>query len=164
MKKKKIFSTEILQKLVAAAGCSWAMTSSRLPIILSLPAKLSAFNSTFWLLNNPFFSFALGSKRKIETRQCTMQLFIEIGEVQNFEKQRPSFYSILFQIKTLRRLRENNFFYICQKCVIFCQTTWCGCQVNLKFCTEGNYIVLKKHVKIIFLHEAHNMVKMGSEI
>ena len=51
--KKKIFSTEILQKLVAAAGCSWAMTSSRLPIILSLPTKLSAFNSTFWILGKP---------------------------------------------------------------------------------------------------------------
>ena len=36
------------------------------------------------------------------------------------------------------------FFNICQKCVIWSQKTCCGCQGNLKFCTDANYVVLKK--------------------
>ena len=33
---------------------------------------------------------------------------------------------------------------ICQKCVIWRQKTCCWCQGNLKFCTDANYVVLKK--------------------
>ena len=34
--------------------------------------------------------------------------------------------------------------HICQKCVICCQKTWRGCQVNLKFSTQANYLMPRK--------------------
>ena len=40
--------------------------------------------------------------------------------------------------------------HICQKCVICCQKTWCWCQVNLKFCTQANYLMPRKNPQNYF--------------
>ena len=85
----------------------------------------------------------------------------------------PSVCSIVIQILKFPFWLVNNSsniegkifsLYICQKCVICCQKTWCWCQVNLKFCTQANYLMPRKNLKITFLPEAPNMVKMESEI
>ena len=64
-----------------------------------------------------------------------------------------SFNSILFQILKFQFWLVKNstkfegkilFLNICQKCVIWRQKTCCWCQRNLKFCTDANYVVLKK--------------------
>ena len=39
---------------------------------------------------------------------------------------------------------KNIFLHICQICVIWSQKTCCGCGRNFKFCTDANYVVLKK--------------------
>ena len=35
-------------------------------------------------------------------------------------------------------------FHICRKYVTCCQKTWRGCQVNLKFCKQSNYVMPRK--------------------
>ena len=62
-------------------------------------------------------------------------------------------HSILFQIlkfqlwlvKTVKKVERKIFFLnLRQRCVIWCQKTWWRCQWSLKFCTDVNYVVLKK--------------------
>ena len=74
-------------------------------------------------------------------------------EIQKFGKVKAQFslnfvpnlkISVLTGKKLYKIWGKNIFLNICQKCVIWRQKTCCWCQRNLKFCTDANYVVLKK--------------------
>ena len=67
--------------------------------------------------------------------------------------------------KTLKSLLKQIFQpNICKKCDIYWQKTCWGCLIKLKFGTQVNQFVLKKHLKISFLSGELIIVKLEFEI